>query len=63
MRCLEPLRDEDEADDVDKNDNDDDEASVSFAASPTRARFLGETLLSDSEAESIERFVGVESAL
>lgn len=61
LRCLEPLRGEGEDDDdADKDDDDDEDSSLS-GTTPTRACFSGETSLSDSDADSKERFVGVES--
>lgn len=59
LRCLEPLREENGEDDND--DDDDDEDSSPSGASATLARFSGEESLSDSEADSYERFVGVEN--
>lgn len=59
---MEPLRDEDDDDEADKDDDDDEDSSAS-GISPTRARFSGEASLSDSEADSNERFVGVEREL
>lgn len=60
LRCLEALRDEGDDDDAEKDDDDDEDSSPS-GTSPTLARFSGETSLSDSEADSKERFVGVAS--
>lgn len=49
LRCLEPLRDEDDDVSADKDDDDDEDSSLS-STSLTLARFSGETSFSDSEA-------------
>lgn len=61
LRCLDPLRGEDDEDDA--AEKDDDEESSHCGTSLALARFSGEASLSDPEAESKERFVGVDSEL